>query len=48
MERLCKMCNWRGTAIVQEKTMQGVTMRFAVCPKCGADLWSETVNNDEE
>jgi uncharacterized Zn finger protein (UPF0148 family) len=47
MKIKCKMCGWFGIAPVIETRTQGVTMRIATCPKCAADLFTETVNGDD-
>jgi len=44
----CKSCKWKGVAEVSEKRQHGLLIRFVQCPKCGADLFSETLNGDED
>ena len=45
----CKSCKkWKGIVELQEKRQHGLLIRYATCPKCGADLFSETVNGDDD
>ena len=47
----CLICKWEGVAEIITKDSQtedGIAhVRSAICPKCGSDLWSETLNGNE-
>lgn len=46
MKYECKMCKWKGMVDLVEKRQHGLVIRTANCPKCGADLYSETMNGN--
>ena len=47
MRLKCKMCGWEGITELKIEEKDGVKILYAVCPKCGADLYCKTLNGEE-
>lgn len=44
----CLMCKWKGTGNFSEKQVNGNTITYFDCPKCGSNIYSKTEESYEE